>query len=124
MVLLLTGTILVGCLPARRGAQTQPAPQSTSQPAPLGSCVQSLPDSQRSPEGEELGFVRFDVTRQQWETIGHRLIEVLCRQGLWQQGVRFGTNFNQERTRFWVLIDPGRSGLTAREVLNRLLGRA
>ena len=68
--------------------------------------------------------MRFDVTRQQWETIGHRLIEVLCRQGLWQQGVRFGTNFNQERTRFWVLIDPGRSGLTAREVLNRLLGRA
>jgi hypothetical protein len=58
------------------------------------------------------GFKRFDVTPQQMAVIQGRLIEVLYRQGLWDQGVRFGMNFNTERTRFWVLIHPGRSGLT------------
>jgi hypothetical protein len=50
--------------------------------------------------------------------------EVLMDQGLWQQGVRFGFNFNKDETRYWISIHPGHSGLTHQQVLNRLLGRA
>jgi hypothetical protein len=46
---------------------------------------------------------------------------VLIDGNLWPQGVRFGMNFNEDKTRFWVDIYPGRSGLTHREVLGRLL---
>jgi hypothetical protein len=67
-------------------------------------------------------WVRFDVTPQQWEVIGSRLREVLCRQGLWRQGVGFGANVEPQGTRF-VMIHPGRSGLTARQILDRFLGR-
>ena len=47
--------------------------------------------------------------------------DVLVDEGLWQQGVRFGFNFNQEKTRYWVIIHPGDSGLTHRQVLDHLL---
>jgi hypothetical protein len=46
----------------------------------------------------------------------------LCR-GPGQQGVRFGFNFNKDKTRYWVTIHPGDSGLTHQQVLDRLLGR-
>ena len=45
-------------------------------------------------------------------------------EGLWQQGVRFGLNLNEDKTRYWVIIHPGESGLTHQQVLDRLLGRA
>ena len=66
--------------------------------------------------------MRFYVTPQQMEVIERRLFEVLCGQGLWRQGVGFGTNLDQKGRRF-VLIHPGRSGLTARQILDRFLGR-
>ena len=69
-------------------------------------------------------WVRFDVTKQQLDLITSRLLLVLCRQGLWKQGVGFGLNFNEQRTRYWVVIHPGFSGLTARQILDRFLGRA
>jgi ATP-dependent Clp protease ATP-binding subunit ClpA len=70
------------------------------------------------------GWEHFDITPQQWEVIRPRVKVVLVDQGLWQQGVRFGMNFNQDKTRFWVSIHPGESGLTCQQVLDRLLGRA
>jgi hypothetical protein len=39
---------------------------------------------------------------------------------LWDQGVRFGVGINQGK--HLVLIDPGFSRLTARQILNRLIG--
>ena len=45
---------------------------------------------------------------------------MLVRQRLWEQGVRFGAGVNKDVQ--VVLIDPGFSRLTAREILDRLLG--
>jgi Clp amino terminal domain, pathogenicity island component len=81
-------------------------------------------DDHRPDEGPLEGWERFDITPQQWEVIHPRVKEVLVDQGLWQQGVRFGFNLNQEKTRYWVIIHPGESGLTHRQVLDHLLGRA
>lgn len=74
-------------------------------------------------EQPEDAWVRFDVTREQLQVLEPRLLRVLCRQGLWRKGVGFGVNFDQERNTWFVLIHPGFSGLTARQVLDRLLGR-
>jgi ATP-dependent Clp protease ATP-binding subunit ClpA len=81
-------------------------------------------DDWRSEEGPLEGWERFDVTPQQWEVIHPRVGGVLVEEGLWQQGVRFGFNFTEDQTRYWVIIHPGESGLTSQEVLDRLLGRA
>ena len=48
--------------------------------------------------------------------------EVLVRQHLRDQGVRFGANYDPEKHFYFVLIDPGLSHLSAREILDRLLG--
>jgi hypothetical protein len=37
--------------------------------------------------------------------------------------VGFGVNFDQDKSKWFVMIHPGRSGLTARQVLDRFLGR-
>jgi Clp amino terminal domain, pathogenicity island component len=81
-------------------------------------------DDQRPDEPPLEGWERFDITPQQWEVIHPRVKAVLVDEGLWQQGVRFGMNFNQDKTRFWVSIHPGESGLTHQQVLDRLLGGA
>jgi ATP-dependent Clp protease ATP-binding subunit ClpA len=81
-------------------------------------------DDRRGEERPLEGWERFDITPQQWEVLHPRVKEVLVDQGLWQQGVRFGFNLNEERTRYWVIIHPGDSGLTHQQVLDRLLGRA
>jgi hypothetical protein len=81
-------------------------------------------DDRRPEESPLEGWERFDITPQQWEVLHPRVKEVIVDQGLWQQGVRFGFNFNEERTSYWVIIHPGDSGLTHRQVLDRLLGRA
>ena len=79
----------------------------------------------RRPEEMPLGGgERFDITPAEWEVIHARVKVVLSDEGLWQRGVRFGMNFNTEKTRFWVSIHPGDSGLTHQEVLDRLLGHA
>lgn len=71
-------------------------------------------DDWRPEERPLEGWERFDITPQQWEVIHPRVKDVLVDEGLWQQGVRFGFNFNQEKTRYWVIIHPGDSGLTHR----------
>ena len=48
--------------------------------------------------------------------------EVLVRQHLTAQGVRFGANHDPGKRLYFVLIDPGLSRLTARQILDRLLG--
>jgi hypothetical protein len=128
--LLLLGVTLAGCHAGGAGQQPAPtaattpltqAPQPTSgSRTPAGGCDQLL-GSSPSPEGP--GSQRFELTRQQLAVIGSHLIEVLCDQGLWQQGVGFGFNYEKDPNRVFVLISPGRSGLTAKQVLDRLLGR-
>jgi hypothetical protein len=65
----------------------------------------------------------FEITRQRLAVIGSRLVEVLCHQGLWRQDVGFGVHYEKDPTRVLVLVSPGDSGLTAKQVLDRLLGR-
>jgi ATP-dependent Clp protease ATP-binding subunit ClpA len=81
-------------------------------------------DDRRPEEGPLEGWERFDITPQQWEGIHPRVKVVLVDDGLWEQGVRFGFNFNQDKTNYWVIIHPGDSGLTHQQVLDRLLGAA
>ena len=79
-------------------------------------------DDRRPEEMPLEGWERFDITPREWEVIHPRLKVVLSGEGLWQRGVRFGMNFNEDKTRFWVSIHPGESGLTHQQVLDRLLG--
>jgi hypothetical protein len=81
-------------------------------------------DDQRPDEEPLEGWERFDITPQHWEVIHPRVRVVLVDEGLWQQGVRFGFNFTEDKTSYWVIIHPGESGFTSQEVLDRLLGRA
>jgi hypothetical protein len=122
VALLLAGAVLAGCTPDR-----QPAGPVLPGPSPAPPTTQSLAAQCGSrpfgaADAEDPGWVQFYVTPQQMEVISSRLLEVLCRQGLWRQGVGFGTNVDQDGKRF-VMIHPGRSGLTARQVLDRFLGR-
>jgi hypothetical protein len=70
------------------------------------------------------GYHVFIVNAQQYEVIGKRLHQVLRGEGLWDQGVRFGANHDPAKGEYLVLIKPGRSRLSARQILNRLLGIA
>lgn len=70
------------------------------------------------------GYHVFVVSAQQYELIGKRLHQVLRREGLWDQGVRLGANINPDTGEHVVLIKPGLSRLSARQILNRLLGIA
>jgi hypothetical protein len=132
--LLLAGVTLAGCHPTESGARPTPPTSPTPPPAatqaprpaggpltPLGGCGQALSGVGHSVEGPRAR--RFEVTRRQLAVIDSRLIEVLCRQGLWQQDVGFGFNYEKDPNRAFVLINPGRSRLTARQILDRLLGR-
>jgi hypothetical protein len=118
-VVLLAGVVLAGCDSATPPTPVLPAPAPARPPSNAALCGPRPPDAEQPPEA----WRRFDVTERQARLIGRRLPKVLCREGLWRQGVGYGVNFNQERTRFWVFIHPGHSGLTARQVLDRLLGR-
>jgi hypothetical protein len=68
------------------------------------------------------GWHQFEVSPQQYDVIGRRVHQVLVREGLWDQGVRLGANFDREKDLHFVLIKPGLSQLSARQILNRLLG--
>jgi hypothetical protein len=117
VALLLAGAVLAGCSPDQPVLPGPvPAPPTTQS---LAAQCGSKPFG--AAEAEDPGWVRFYVTPRQMEVISSRLLEVLCRQGLWRQGVGFGTNVDK-KGRF-VVIHPGRSGLTARQVLDRFLGR-
>jgi hypothetical protein len=47
---------------------------------------------------------------------------VLVQERLYEQGVRFGANYDPDKGLHFVLIDPGLSHLTARQILDRLFG--
>jgi hypothetical protein len=97
----------------------QPAPRNRPPTLATGSTlVSSLPRLLRTADG----YAMFEVSAQQYELIGRRVGEVLVRQHLWDQGVRFGMNFDSDRHLYFVLINPGLSHLTARQILDRLLG--
>ena len=60
---------------------------------------------------------------QQYELVDRNFYQVIIREKLWDQGVRFGAGFDQARQIHIILIDPGLSQLSARQILDRLLGR-
>jgi hypothetical protein len=115
--------VLTGCGPERPDT---PAPASTPPtrtlppPTPRSgtTLVSSLPRLVRVADG----YHQFEVSEQQYELIGRRAARVLVRQHLLDQGVRFGANYDPEKHFYFVLIDPGLSRLSAREILDRLLG--
>jgi hypothetical protein len=114
IVLLLIAAVLGGC---RTGGAREPAPPvPTATLSPTTTLVSALPRQ----IGTDGGYQIFEVTAQQYQLIGQRVHEVIVRQKLYDQGVRFGAGINQGK--HIVLIDPGFSRLTARQILNRLLG--
>ena len=122
VVMVLVGSILAGCVPASPDQPSLPAPATprpATRPSEAALCGPKPLGAEQPPEA----WAQFYVTSQQLEVINSRLRKVLCRQGLWRQGVGFGANFDQDKSKWFVMIHPGRSGLTARQVLDRFLGR-
>ena len=125
LALLLTATaVLAGCSyggfdePAPEGpVSTQALPPPTL--SPNTTLTSALPRLLRVADG----WHQFEVSPQQYDVIGRRVHQVLVREGLWDQGVRFGANFDREKDLHFVLIKPGFSQLSARQILDRLLGR-
>jgi len=113
LVLLLVAAVMGGC---STGAREPAPPAPTPTLSPTTTLVSALPRQ----VGTDGGYQVFEVTAQQYQLIGQRVHEVIVRQKLWDRGVRLGAGVNQGK--YHVLIDPGLSGLTARQILNRLLG--
>jgi hypothetical protein len=123
VVLVVAGAGLAGCGLAAPDEPSLPPPAAPLQggpPSAAALCGPRPSDAEQPPDA----WVRFDhLTQQQIEVIDGRLKEVLCRQGLWRKGVGFGVNIDEEGTGYFVMIHPGRSGLSARQILDRFLGR-
>jgi hypothetical protein len=130
VALVVAGAALAGCGPGAPDRQvlpppTDPSPVAPPAPSPAGPpgvgrlCGPKVPGAEQPPDA----WVQFDVTEAQLEVIEGRLLEVLCRQGLWRKGVGFGFNRTSEGTGAFVMIHPGFSGLSARQILDRFLGR-
>src|SRR5215210_169536 len=111
MILVLVAAVLGGC---STGGPDEPAPTPTLGPATT--LVSGLPRQ----VGTDGDFQVFEVTAQQRELVARSAAKVLTRQGLWDQGVRFGIT-DPFKSRHLVLINPGLSGLTARQILDRML---
>ena len=77
-----------------------------------------IPTRTIAPSGN---FQVFEVTALQRELVARNAVKVLTRQGLYDQGVRFGIT-DPFKKQHLVLINPGLSGLTARQILDRMLG--
>jgi len=124
IVLALAAALLAGCHPSgpdRPAAPTPTTPTPTvppPAPSPSTTLVSALPRLLRV-AGR---WHQYEVSPQQYEIIGKHLHQVLFRERLWDQGVRFGANHVPEQHLYFVLIDPGFSGLSARQILDRLLG--
>jgi hypothetical protein len=124
VVLVAAAAMLAGCdLAPPREPALPPAPATA--PSPGGPAAAGTPCGPRPPDAEQPpeAWARFDVTERQFKVINRRWREVLCRQGLWRKGVGFGGNINEEGTGYFVMIHPGHSGLSARQILDRFLGR-
>jgi hypothetical protein len=127
VALALAGAVLAGCVPGARVEAPSDAPLAPSPAAPSPAAPAS--DASRcgpKPFGAEQpasAWKQFDVTKAQLELINRRLFRVLCREGLWRKGVGFGAGYDPDRETEFVMIHPGFSGLTARQILDRFLGR-
>jgi hypothetical protein len=119
-VALAVAVVLVGCGDAGEPVPPGPVPTRTVPPPTLSptTLLGARPRAVRVVDG----FTMFEVNAQQYELIGRRLTQVLHREGLWDQGVRFGANADPARDWYIVLIKPGLSQLSPRQILNRLLG--
>jgi hypothetical protein len=82
---------------------TRTIPPSTLSPATT--LVSGLPRQ----VGTEGNFQVFEVTAHQRELVAQNAVKVLTRQGLWDQGVRFGITDPFKKQHF-VLINPGYRG--------------
>lgn len=115
--------VLAGC---RAGGTEEPVPPSPvptrTGPPPTLSPATSLTGAQPRKVRVVDGYDVFEVSAQQYELIGRRLVQVLHREGLWDQGVRFGAGADPAKDHYVVLIKPGLSQLSTRQILNRLLG--
>ena len=115
--------VLAGC---RAGGSEEPVPPTPvptqTAPPPTLSPGTTLVGAQPRMVRVVDGYDVFEVSPQQYELIGKRLVQVLHREGLWDQGVRFGANADPAKGRYVVLIKPGLSQLSTRQILNRLLG--
>jgi hypothetical protein len=123
VALMVAGAILAGCgltAPDEPVLPAPPDPSPVGPPPGVGSrCGPRPPGSEQPPDA----WVRFDVTEAQLQVINGRLWEVLCRQGMWRRGVGFRFNHDQDGTGYFLEIHPGLSGLSARQLLDRFLGR-
>jgi hypothetical protein len=113
---------LAGCSPDRPDAPApiSPSPTRTLPPTtlPPGTTLgSSLPRLLRVVDG----YHQFEVSAQQYELIGRRVGELFARERLLDRGARFGANFDPDKRFYFVLIDPGFSGMSARQILDRLL---
>jgi hypothetical protein len=124
VALLLAATVvLAACGAGGAGppAPAGPVPTRTTPPSALSpgtTLVSRPPRFLRVVDGYHM----FQVSRQQYEIIGRNVPRVLVRGRLYDQGVRFGANYDPDKDLHFVLIDPGLSQLSARQILNRLLG--
>jgi hypothetical protein len=120
VALVLVATIvLAGCGSDRSPAPAPPTGTVRSPaPSPTTTLVSSLPRLLRIVDGYHM----FEVSPQQYEIIGRHVHQVIVRERLYDQGVRFGANHDPDKHRYFVLINPGFSQLSARQILDRLLG--
>jgi predicted small lipoprotein YifL len=95
--------------------QTLPPPTLS----PATTLVSALPRLLRVADG----WHQFEVSPQQYEVIGRNWYRVIVREKLRDQGARFGVNADPAKNFYFVLIDPGLSRLSARQILDRMLGR-
>jgi hypothetical protein len=121
-VALAVAVVVTGCGGAGEGAQVPAAPVPTRTVPPPTLSPTTVFGAQPRATRVVDGFTVFEVNAQQYELIGKRLVQVLHREGLWDQGVRFGANADPAKDWYIVLIKPGLSQLSPRQILNRLLG--
>jgi hypothetical protein len=109
--------VLTGC---DAGDPNEPAPSTRtivpSTLSPATTLVSGLPRQ----VGTDGDFQVFEVTAHQRELVARNAVKVLTREGLWDLGVRFGIT-DPFKKQHLVLINPGLSGLTARQILDRML---
>jgi hypothetical protein len=122
-LVLAVALVLTGCGRERPAAPAPaPAPPTRTVPPPTLSPATTLLSSPPRLLRKVGGYSMFEVNAQQYELIGKHVPQVLFREHLSDQGVRFGMNYVPKEHLHFVLIDPGFSGLTARQILDRLLG--
>ena len=119
VALVLAAVVLAGCGGGEPADPAPPVPTRTA-PSPTPGPATTLASGLPRFIGNDGDFQLFEVTAHQRELVARNAVNVLRRQGLWDQGVRFGIT-DPYKTRHIVLINPGLSGLTGRQILDRML---